>query len=199
MSYVLGMGDRGPPPKYDPDTVRLLGNPGNRQLPPSSDDADDEQPVTFPDILEQIPTAPDWLHGTDDTAAMAVNAWTSLAAILVNSRQLREGDQAALARYCRYLAEWVALTNDIDTLGRIITNTGPKGGETTIANPAYRARGQVETAIAALERELGLSPKSRVEVQRRLMTALNDTPAINATPKKNTRNGPIGALLDDDE
>lgn len=192
------MGDRGPPPKYDAETARLLGNPGNRALPPPADEAEDE-PITFPDILEQVPTAPDWLHGTDDTAAMAVNAWQSIAAILVNSRQFREGDQAALARYCRYLAEWVALTNDIDNLGRIITNTGPKGGETTIANPAFRARGQIETGIAALERELGLSPKSRIEVQRRLMAALQDTPAINASPKKNTRNGPIGSLLDDDE
>lgn len=194
------MGERGPQPKYDPETARLLGNPGNRALPPPGDEPDEpETPVEFPDLLEQVPSVPEWLEGADDVAAMAVNAWNSIATILVNARQFREGDQVALARYCRYLAEWVALTKDIDDLGRIITNTGPKGGETTIANPAFRARGQVETAIAALERELGLSPKARIEVQRRLMNALQDTPAINATPTKKTRNGPIGSLMDDDE
>lgn len=196
------MGDRGPEPKFSAAERALQGNPGNRTLPVVSDD---ETPVTFPDVLQDVPAAPEWLHGvdaiddpsTEQTGTLAVEAWNAIAPVLVNARQFREGDQIALARYCRYVAEWIGLTNDIDRHGFTITNTN-KFGETTTANPSIRSRSTVEAGMSSLEKELGLSPRARVEVQKRLMSAAKNLPIIGDQTKA-PRNGPIGALNDDEE
>lgn len=191
------MGERGPQPKYSAEARALQGNPGNRQLPVAPED---ETPVTFPDVLDDVPAAPEWLHGEEsehNAGTLAVEAWNAIAPVLVNARQFREGDQIALARYCRYVAEWIGLTNDIDRNGFTITNTS-KFGETTTANPSIRSRSTVETGMSALEKELGLSPRARVEVQKRLMAAARNLPIIGDQTKP-ARNGPIGALNDDDE
>lgn len=181
--------------KYTTEQRLLQGNPSNERLPAPID-----PDVQFPDVLEDVPAAPEWLEGVHgDTGSLAVRAWNSIAPVLVNARQFREGDQVALARYCRYVAEWVELTNDIDIRGAIIEQTSAKGGESTIANPAYRARGLVETAMSALEKELGLSPRARVEVQKRLMAALQNLPINGNASAKSSKNGPIGALNSDDE
>lgn len=188
------MGERGPQPKYTPEQRALQGNPGNRALPAPVD-----PDTQFPDILQDVPPAPDWLYGKNgDTGALAVNAWGTIAPILVNARQFREGDQIALARYCRYVAEWVGLTEEIDDKGMIIVDKTPNGGTTTKRNPAFTARGSVESAMAALEKELGLSPRARIEVQKRLMGAIKDQMPL-AGSNKTQRNGPIGALNSDDE
>lgn len=186
------MGDRGPEPKFSPEERRLQGNPGSR----ARDVADDPQTPTVlnPDALDYVPPPPDWLTaGQSDSFAMAVAAWNGLAPLLVDAKTLRESDLYSLARYCRYCAEWVQLTNDIDANGFTVTNE-TKFGFTTAPNPCVIARARVEAAIAGLEKELGLSPKARQDLHKRLMAAYRDNPLI---PKQDAnRRGPIGLLND---
>lgn len=188
------MGDRGPQPKFTPEQAALLGNPGNRALPVVQDgDAPLDNP--FPDILIDVPSPPDWLGGAKGPVGVyALTAWGELAPLLVASRQMREGDQIALARYCRYVGEWVQMTAEIDDMGMIVMDEGPKGGVTTKANPLLRARSSVETAISALEKELGLAPKARIDVQKRLMQHAKDLPLLGSNRKSDVTRGPIGAL-----
>ncbi len=191
-------GERGPISKRNAQEEALAGNPSRRALPAPNDTA---EPQKLPEPLDFVPSPPEWLAGTTGAiGSMAVDAWNTLAPLLVDARQLRDGDQISLARYCRYVAEWVELSNEIDINGLTIVNT-TKFGETTIENPAFRARARNETAIAALEKELGLSPRARVEVQSRLMrhqASLPTLPGKNAAPQS----GAVGFLNndgDDDE
>lgn len=192
------MGDRGPKPKYTPEQAALLGNPGRRPLDVPGDDEPAEE-TNRPDVLTYIPDPPDWLTGTSGVIGLhAVTAWRTLAQVMVDARQLREGDQIALGRYCRYVAEWVQMTAEIDDMGMIVIDEGPKGGTTTKANPLLRARASNETAIAALERELGLNPKARIEVQKRIMQHVKDLPLLGSN-RKQKQSGPIGFLTRDDD
>src|SRR5690349_11227744 len=106
------MGERGPQAKYSPEDRALQGNPGHR-----SDDVAKTTQVIPSDALAYVPPAPDWLRGESDMSAMAVQAWNAIAALLVEAKSLRESDLMSLARYCRYSAEWVQLTTDIDRDG----------------------------------------------------------------------------------
>jgi len=189
------MGERGPQPKRTAEQNALLGNPNRERL-----DLDDAPPVdAFVDVLTDVPQAPDWLVGkTGSAGVLALAAWESLAPLLVQARQLRQGDEIALGRYCRYVAEWVVMTDEIDEMGMVVIDEGPKGGQTTKANPLLSARRGVEAAAAALERELGLNPRARIEVQKRLMQHVKDLPQL-AGKTQPRQGGAIGFLENDDE
>lgn len=189
------MGDRGPDSKYTDEERALQGNPGNRVPPEEASDAD---VPPLPSPLDYVPEPPAFLAGAgSDMSAMAVSTWRALAPLLVDARALRESDLFSLGRYCRYVAEWVQLTSDIDSYGFTVTNE-TKHGMTHAPNPAVMARQRVEQAMQALERELGLAPQSRMKVQKTLMAALKDLPLAG---RKATANGggAIGFLNEEDD
>lgn len=180
-------------PKEFTDAERAAqGNPGNRQLPASLP-AD----VIFPDAITYVPEPPEWLKGKRDSdlGAAAILAWKTLAPILVDAKQLRDGDQISLARYCRFVAEWVECTNDIDDRGMIVSEEG--GGEHR--NPSLLARAQIEKDIQSLEKSLGLTPTSRVSLQEKLMAALRDLPLVGNQANRGKTSGPVGFLNSPDE
>jgi P27 family predicted phage terminase small subunit len=177
----------GPPPKYTPKERALQGNSNNAKR------IDVEPATQLPNTLTDVPPAPDLIAGPGDINALAMHVWSELAPILINSRVLREGDEISLARYCRYLGEWADCTHDIDVHGIKIQT--PRGIQ---RNPAFLARQQLEANLHALENELGLSPKARTEVQRRIMRALRDEPLVGRQAEGDKGEGPIGFLNADD-
>ncbi len=186
----------GPDPKYTAEQRALQGNPGQRAADITVAAAESETP---PGWLDYVPDPPQFMLdlSTSDTGALAINAWRQLAPLLIEARALRVGDQTALARYCRYVAEWITLTQVIDLEGFTITNT-TKFGETTVRHPAVGTRGMVENSCASLEKELGLSPQARFKVQKQLKAALADLPLAGRRADAN-KGSPIGMLDHDDE
>jgi len=185
------MGDRGPDKQYSDEDRALQGNPGNRVAADTNGDT-----PTTPSPLDYVPEPPAMLHGESEMSAMAVATWRALAPLLVDARALRESDLFSLARYCRYVAEWVQLTGDIDSFGFTVTNE-TKFGMSHAPNPAVMARQRVEQSMQSLERELGLSPQSRMKVQKTLMSALKDLPLAGRQQTAN-RGGAIGFLNEED-
>ena len=122
-------------------------------------------------------------------SALAINAWNTLAQVLIDARRLGDGDLSNLARYYRYLAEWVECTNDIDVNGIVLTTI--KGKQ---RNPAFLARQQLEKDIVAMEKELGLTPRARTSLQRQLMVALESLPHAGRPQKGARSGGPVGWL-----
>src|SRR5690242_2164459 len=131
------MGERGPQSKYTPEERAAQGNPGRRP-----DDVTNDATALIPaDMapLEHVPPVPDWLDTTSDTGALAANAWRQLAPLLIDARALRESDLHSFARFCRYAAEWVTLTEEIDDKGFTVENS-TKFGITHAPNPAIMTR-----------------------------------------------------------
>ena len=184
------MGDRGPEKQFSDAERALQGNPGNRVIP-----ADAE--ASAAPTLDYVPEVPVMLQGESDMSAMAVSTWKAIAPLLVEARALRESDLFSLARYCRYCAEWVQLTNDIDAYGFTVSNQ-TKFGISHAPNPAVMARTRIEQSMQSLERELGLSPQSRMKVQKTLMSALKDLP-LAGRQKTANRGGAVGFLESDDD
>lgn len=188
------MQERGPQPDYTEDERRAQGNPGRRALPAPADEA----PATVDPALEYAPEPPDILHIVDsEMSAMAVATWRAVAPLLVEARALRESDLFSLARYCRYVAEWVQLTSDIDRFGFTVINES-KHGTSTAPNPAVMARTRVEQAMTQLEQALGLNPAARMKVQKSLMSALKDLPLAGRAKTAN-KGGAVGFLNDDSD
>lgn len=185
----------GRPPKYSKEDREAQGNPGRR--PQDVADASyeaDGTPEEFADTLTEYPEPPDWLVSESDQSALAQQAFRSITEALVEARILRESDLPTIARYCRYLADWVDCTLEIDRIGIVVT--GPKG---TQRNPAFLARQQLEKDIVAIEKELGLTARSRLVVQRALMASLKDLPLAGQRAKDNRHSkGPVGFLEGDE-
>lgn len=185
---------RGPSPKYTPEQRTAQGNPGHKRkddvrvyetgLP---DDA-------LPETLIEVPAPPEWLVSDSDTSALAQQAWNALAPIMVKARALRDGDQMSLARLCRYLAEWAECCLVLDDEG--LTISTPKGRQ---RHPMFMARQQLEASIASLEKELGLSPKARLDLAKRLMASLADLPLAGQRKDGGRSGGPVGFLSDDSD
>lgn len=90
-------------------------------------------------------------------------------------------DLNMVLRYCRYLDLSAQLQAVVDAEG--VTTTSTKG--TTMTHPALRELREVDTAIVRMEKELGLSPKSRTAVGaaemqgRRNLTVLSILETLN--------------------
>lgn len=130
-------------------------------------------PDSAPDPAEQPDTKPpNWL--TED----AHTAWDAAVALLTSVRIVAKSDLTALARYCQYLSEWIALTNDINERGHILEIEVEEGktprGRGVYTNPAVMQRDAIERSIRSLEKALGLDPASYLDLTRDLNKALTD-------------------------
>jgi P27 family predicted phage terminase small subunit len=184
----------GRPPKPK-DLKRAQGNPGREALaklaePDETYEVESEDEL--PETILHVPPPPPWLVSDSDASALAINAWNTLAQILIDARRLGDGDLSNLARYCRYLAEWGECTKDIDARG-IVTVTARGEGR----NASFLARQQLEKDLIQLEKELGLTPKSRTNLQRQLMAALESLPHAGRPQKSARSGGPVGWLESD--
>ncbi len=169
------------------------GNPRRAKQPSEADESYDvdSEPET-PETIILAPPPPDWLATDSDASALAVNAWNTLVQVLIDNRRLANTDLSALARYCRYLGEWVECTKSVDKYGVVICAPGtdiPKH-----RNPAFLARQQIEKDMLQQEKELGLTPKARTALQRQLLAALDDLPHVGRTANQSRKGGPVGWL-----
>ncbi|WP_457541891.1 phage terminase small subunit P27 family [Streptomyces filamentosus] len=134
------MGTRGPIPQ--PDNVRSLrGNPGNRPAP---------QRVT---AVPSAPDAPSWL---DQEAAAE---WARVVPQLDALGVLAQLDRATLATYCAAWSKFVAaerLLQGDDLVAERRAGNGPA------KNPAWQIWREAATTVAALAKELFLTPSARL-------------------------------------
>lgn len=150
------------PPKYSPEARRLQGNPGNRRPPVLGESEDPERAA--------VPLAPPvWLDDGSELGAVSRQVWDVFAAQVGAGRVYRDEDQALLARYCRYVAEWMAVSRELAehlrATGRM-TVLDDRG--VLRAHPGMAMRGRIESAIQRLEGALALQPSSRLALAARL-------------------------------
>jgi P27 family predicted phage terminase small subunit len=134
------MGTRGP--IGQPDNVReLRGNPGGRPAP---------QRVT---ASPSVPDIPEWLD------AEAVAEWDRVVPELNRLGVLSAVDRATLATYCAAWSRWKAaemLLQADDLVAERRAGNGPA------KHPAWQVWREAATTVAALAKELFLTPSSRL-------------------------------------
>lgn len=121
--------------------------------------------------------APAWL-AVDETAA---GFWRNEAVpILRQLAFIRATDHHALARWCYWMAQFLAAARTLSVEGT--TQTVPTvGGEPMIRrHPATKDRTEAEMALERLEDRLGLNPKRRYEIMANLSNSTARTPIEDA-------------------
>ena len=159
------MGMRGPAPK-PAEVAEMQGNPGHRPLTRTSD----ATPTIGLD-------APDWLTGA------GLDIWSAIVPKLQTLRFVRDTDRHLLARYCDYLARWIALKGKVDQEGEAY-ETVSNHGQMMRQNPHFRAMLQVEEKLMAAEDRLGLSPSARQQLLRAManVNGTGDNPLAGRIP-----------------
>jgi P27 family predicted phage terminase small subunit len=134
--------------RAQPDAVReAKGNPGKRRR------------AAPPDMPDLPIGAPDWLTGRD-----ARTIWKKLHGDLVAAKILRSTDINAFARYCTYMAEWVALKKRVDRLRMPTYWTNTNHGKMKRVEPILMVRDRLEGTLTKLEDQLGLNPRARQSI-----------------------------------
>lgn len=131
--------------------------PQNAPNPRSRATPADERPEQHADT-----TPPSWLTDED-----ALTAWSAAVQLLTAVRIVAKSDLTALARYCKLLSEWIALTKDIDLNGHTVADRFDQ----MKLNPSVQARDAIERSIRALEKALGLDPQSYMDLTKDLSKA----------------------------
>lgn len=134
-------------PSHAPDGPRARGRRIENNL--------EGQPNTDP---------PDWLN------TKAHPAWWAAIDLLTSVRIISKSDLVAVARYCKFLTEWIDLTANIDANGH---TSEDRFGQMK-ANPSVAMRDAVERSIRSLEKALGLDPQSHADLTRDINKALKD-------------------------
>ncbi len=190
--------------KPDPEGIQAIkGNPGRRRkaAAPAADQAKAPEPKSSAGKM------PSWLETRKrvQTAAakrateLTGTVWGFLQPELSRLNLLKATDDPALARFCRYMAEWILYTEVIDKEGAYYVTKSPHVEDLRRPHPAFNARKVVEQALKELGSELGLSPAAR---QRLLMQLANggfggEAPRAalpGELPMPQTPQSPIGML-----
>ena len=120
---------------------KATGNPGNRK------------PRMAPKATPAGKKPPLWLT---DRSAKAI--WKKLHAELSAVSILQNRDEYALARYCRYLAEWVKADRK---LKESVYLTDSAHGKMLRIHPLFNVRKMLHADLFQLEIPFGLTPLSR--------------------------------------
>lgn len=110
-------------------------------------------------------TAPKWLDGRSPR-----DIWARLEKELIEIRFFQITDHNALGRYCKYMAEWIALTDILDRDGHTYKTSSPHVEEMVRIRPEFRMRKDVEASLQALENVLGLNPRYRFAITSQLLS-----------------------------
>ncbi len=169
---------RGPPPK-SAALRRAQGNPSKR---PFVEEGTTVASALAAMTIEKEPASfqpPDWLilgEPQDESSrrrlARAGDIWDTARAELMRLNLLKAGDEIPLGRYCRYMAEWMDLSAEIDRNGFERETRNVKGDSKFDLATAFRARSTLETELRSLEDRLGLSPQARTALLKQLAQRL---------------------------
>jgi len=136
-----------------PDSVMIAR--GSKQMYERKAKARELAKKDQPEALEKAPPVPPGLKGNKEAA----REWKRIAALLVRRRVLANTDLLCLERLCFMMAEWRYVVEQ--------SNTARASGTFDIAEVGKVSRviSNLADRIVRLERELGMTPASAVDVQ----------------------------------
>lgn len=123
---------------------------------------------------------PKWLK----RSRKATEVWNDLAPKLGKLNLLHELDAPALARYCRYVCEWVAADVAVQKEGTWFETTNTNGEATKKRHPAWQACQDLEKLLSGMEDSFGMRPDARYKIMRDQAAAagLGGMPLFNTKP-----------------
>ncbi|WP_261764133.1 phage terminase small subunit P27 family [Kozakia baliensis] len=93
--------------------------------------------------------------------------WEEVAGYLIDSRIVRASDRNALARYCETLADYVAMTKELDMQGHVYKSKS-NHGELLRISPYFMVQERLVKRLQDLEDRFGLTPASRQQIMARM-------------------------------
>ena len=108
---------------------------------------------------------PKWLK----RSRKATEVWNELAPLLQRLNLLTDLDAGPFARYCRYVAEWIAADQTVQKEGTWFNATGTNGEATKKRHPAWQALQDIEKMLRELEATFGMRPDARYKIMRCLL------------------------------
>ncbi|MBT9370286.1 phage terminase small subunit P27 family [Rhizobium sp. CSW-27] len=105
---------------------------------------------------------PKWLK----KSRKATEVWNDLAPKLERLNLLSELDAGPLARYCRYVVEWIAADLAVQQEGTWFLAKDTNGNETKKRHPAWQAVQDIEKMLRDLEATFGMRPDARYKIMR---------------------------------
>lgn len=127
---------------------------------------------------------PDWLDTSKQVktaaakriSARALEVWRRAYPLAEQLQLIRPTDIDAFARWCRYLAEWIEYTCEMDKRGGTYETSSPHVGLMIRLNPAAHLRRQAEQALKDLEDRLGFTPAARMRLFQQLAAQQGSLP-----------------------
>lgn len=172
--------------KPEPAAIKeAKGNPGRRPIgaDPSG-------------LAASAPRPPAFVEGN------ALEIWRRYAELLASARLLTEADANAFGRYCRNLARWVDLQDELDAGLTYAIETA--SGTVMRPKPQFLIADRLERMLLAIEDRFGLSPSERQRIMAaRSQTGVSgdlfgprsdDDPAARPTEPAAPIEGPLGLL-----
>lgn len=175
--------------KPDPEGLKAIkGNTRRQKKPPAKPANGASAAKATPEPKSSAGKMPAWLNtqrrvqsaAAKKAAKLTGEVWSFLQPELSRLNLLKATDDPALARFCRYMAEWILYTEVIDQEGAYYTTKSPHVEDLRRPHPAFNARKIVEGALKDLGSELGLSPAAR----QRLMLQLAGGAFGNDAPRQ---------------
>jgi len=111
---------------------------------------------------------PKWLK----KSRKATEIWNELAPLLKSMNLLTALDAGPFARYCRYVAEWIAADQAVQKEGTWFDTVGTNGEPTKKRHPAWQACQDIEKMLRELEATFGMRPDARYKIMRDQAAAL---------------------------
>jgi P27 family predicted phage terminase small subunit len=150
---------RGRKPETDQQQAEK-GAPGKRLSQKAAQVARTQKQATPVTVGKVVP--PKWLK----KSRKATEIWNDLAPRLLRLNLLSDLDAAPLARYCRYIVEWIAADLSVQKEGTWFEATDTNGNATKKRHPAWQACQDIEKMLRDLESTFGMRPDARYKIMR---------------------------------
>lgn len=143
-----------------PETQDAKGAPGKRLS--QKDRASVQSKKSPAAIVVGATRPPKWLK----RSRKATEVWNELAPLLQKLNLLTDLDAIAFARYCRYVAEWIAADQAVQKEGTWFDTVGTNGEPTKKRHPAFQACLEIEKRLGEMEATFGARPDARYKIMR---------------------------------
>ncbi|WP_291208986.1 phage terminase small subunit P27 family [Hyphomonas sp.] len=177
-----------------PGLQAAKGNPGKRKAKKSS------PPQLQPIVVEGV-KPPKWLK----KSRAATEVWNTLAPLLRQLNALTQLDAFPLARYCRYVVDWIAADEAVRKEGTWYDTKSTTGEETKKRHPAFHARQDLDKTLREIEGAFGMRPDMRFKMLRdqSLATGLplfgNNLPAGGESAPPRSEGEPVDQAPEDED